>query len=148
MRWRKRKDPIKRDKPESRFQAQDTAASGRHSDRAGGIGSKRDIGRSTRDRDGRPARRAARNAMASKWVNWRPVVFVHAGSSEGEFGEIGFADDVHFASPGGGQAPRVADCRPIRPGYILRSGGRHFSFHVDVVFNRKPKFPFTASRPI
>jgi hypothetical protein len=86
--------------------------------------------------------------MVCERVNRRAVVFVHAGSSQGELGEIRFADDVHVASPGGAQAAGVADRAPISPGHILRSRSRHFSLHVDVVLNREAKFPLAARWPV
>src|SRR5688572_28499790 len=86
--------------------------------------------------------------MVSERIDRRAVIFVHAGSSQGELSEIGFADDVHVTSPGRPQAARVADRTPICPSHILRSSGRHFSLHVDVVLNREAKFPLTSSGPI
>jgi hypothetical protein len=86
--------------------------------------------------------------MVGERIHRRAVIFVHAGSSQGELSEIGFADDVHVASPGRAQAARVAHRRPICPSHILRSCGRHFSLHVDVVFNSEAQFPLTAGGPI
>src|SRR5436190_15211090 len=78
--------------------------------------------------------------MVSERINRCPVVFVQAGSPEGELGKIGFADDVHITSPGRPQAFRVAGRRLICPGQVLRSGSRHLPLHIDDVLYSEAKF--------
>ena len=87
--------------------------------------------------------------MAIQRINRRAVILVHAGSAQGELREIGFADDLHVASPGRRQTGRVAGGGRICVRQIFRSSGRHLSLHVDDVLNREAKFPrLAASWPI
>ncbi len=72
-------------------------------------------------------------------IHWRAEVFVHPGGAEGEFGEIGFADNRHLPLASGRETFRVAASRGGVLGQILRTGRGHLALHVDEILDREAK---------
>ena len=114
-RWRHRHEAAARHAAVGRAHPVDPAEGGGHADRAAGVGSQREIANTGRDRRGRAARRASRDATAGAHVDRRPVMRVLARQAVEELVTHRLADDG-----GAGVKQRRDRLRVLRGGPLLR----------------------------